>query len=285
MTYIYILERNDIPFYVGKAKNTVRRKHKHYDTYGIDIKMSIIDNCDDGIECWKPLESFWIMYMKFLGFDLKNKNGGGGGPSSYSEESKIKMRKPRCEGTGAKISKTLIERNHSKYYTEEVKSKMGINMKGTHGGPFTEIHISQLKEGSRKNSKRLFQYDLNGNFIKEWKSKGEAFDYIKTYDQRALSQNVISQIKDCCLGRMISCWGYIWRYKDEFIPVVPKYYPIEQYKGYVLINTFYNELEAELYCQENFIIRNKKTKIRDLIKISIKQNKRFYGFNWKYKYE
>ena len=145
------------------------------------------------------------------------------------------MRKPRCEGTGAKISKTLIERNHSKYYTDEIKTKMGISMKGSHGGPFTDNHIIQLKEGSRKNSKRLFQYDLNGKFIKEWKSKGEAFDWIKTQDDRSLTQNVISQIKDCCLGRIISCWGYIWRYKDEFIPVVPKYYPIEQYKDNIII--------------------------------------------------
>lgn len=285
MTYIYILERNNIPFYVGKTKNTTRRKHKHYVTYGTNINLSIIDTCNDGREFWKPLEEFWIRYIEFLGFSLLNKNYGGGGPTYYSEESKLKMRKPRAEGTGSKISKTLLERNHSKYYTEEIKRKMGINMKGTHGGPFTDSHISQLKEGSRKNSKRLFQYDLNGKFIKEWKSKGEAFDWIKTYDQKALNQNVISQIKDCCLGRMISCWGYIWRYKDEFIPVIPKYYPIEQYKDNILINVFYNELEAELYCQENFIIKNKNTKIRDLIKISIKQNKKFCGFNWKYKYE
>lgn len=284
MTYIYILEKNEIPFYVGKAKDVVRRKSRHYQTYGNNINMIIIDNCEDEYKYWRPLEKFWISYIKYLGFDLVNKNNGGGGPSKYSEEFKFKMRKPRREGTGAKISKTLIENNHSKYYTEEVRKKMSDNLKGIPREPFTEECINNMKETRRLTSKRIFQYDLNGKFIKEWRSKGEATDWIRENEERAIYQNVPSQIKDCCLGRMISCWGYIWRFKDEFIPVIPKYYPIEQYKNKILINEFYNELEAEKYVKENFM-RNYsgKKKIRDLIKDSIKNNRKFCEFNWKYK--
>ena len=260
MTYIYILERNEIPFYVGKAKDFIRRKGKHKELYGKDIIMTIIDSCGDEYECWKPLEKFWISYIKFLGFELTNKNNGGGGPSKYTEESKIKMRKPRKEGTGAKISKTLLKNNHSKYYTDDVKQKMSngmtglkrgpiseetrikikeglkdhskhytpeicqkmrIALKGSHGGPLSEEHIIKMKEGRRKKSKRVFQYDLNGKFIKEWSGKGEISDWVKENEERARTQNVISQINDCCIGKIISCWGYIWRFKDEFIPVIP----------------------------------------------------------------
>lgn len=283
MIYIYILEREGVPFYVGKAKNTTRRRHSHYRTYDTNITLSIIDSCDDNRIIWKPLEEFWIRYLEFLGFSLLNKNYGGGGPTSYSEESKIKMRKPR-PGSGVKISKTLIENNHSKYYTEGIRKKMSKNQKGSHCGPFTDTHLSNLKDGLRKNSKRVLQYDLNGKFIKEWKSKGEAVEWIITQETRAIGQNVPSQIKDCCVGRMISCWGYIWRFRDEFIPIVPKYYPIEQYKDGVLLEIFYNELEAENYILKNDLTKNKQ-RPRDLIKMSIKKDKTFCGFKWKYKYE
>lgn len=40
MTKIYILERNGIPFYVGKAKDAIRRKHAHRKTYG--FRYSVI---------------------------------------------------------------------------------------------------------------------------------------------------------------------------------------------------------------------------------------------------
>ena len=109
MIKIYILEKNGIPFYVGKAKNIIRRKHSHTRTYGLDIQLYIIDEVKD----WKYWECYWIEQFKQWGFKLENKNNGGGGPSSYTEEQKQKMRKPRIEGTGDKISKTLKERNHS----------------------------------------------------------------------------------------------------------------------------------------------------------------------------
>ena len=42
MVKIYVLEKNCIPFYIGKAKNTIRRKHSHARTYGLDIQLHII---------------------------------------------------------------------------------------------------------------------------------------------------------------------------------------------------------------------------------------------------
>ena len=127
MFKIYYLHRgDDIPFYIGKAKNHIRRKHSHYITYGNEIELIIIDE----VEGWKFWESYWIEQFQQWGFVLENKNKGGGGPSSYTEEQKLKMRKPHKIGTGQKISKTLKERNHSKYYTKEVRYKMSISQKG-----------------------------------------------------------------------------------------------------------------------------------------------------------
>lgn len=227
-TKIYFLTKNDIPFYIGKSINCVRRKHKHYITYGNDIKLEIIDECESIKSEWRFWEEFYIHLFKSWGFILLNKNNGGGGPTTYTEEQKKKMRKPH-PGAGANISKTLKANGHSKWYTPEIKEKMSKALKGSHSGPFTDSHIENIKISRRKKSKRVIQYDFQGNFIKEWESKGQAAELIRENNVRARIQNVPSQIKDCCLGRMISCWGSIWRFKDYPILVVPKFKIINQF--------------------------------------------------------
>ena len=206
MYSIYILEKNNIPFYIGKAKNPIRRKNSHKRKHGLDVQFSIIDEVED----WKFWESFWIEQFKYWGFKLDNKNNGGGGPSNYTEEQKQKMRGLR-PGTGNKISKTLKERNHSQYYTEEVRLKISKNNKGT-SKPFSESHKIAMGIAKRKQAKIVIQYDLENNFIKEWESKGQAALWIK--EQTGKTSNLVSQIKDCILGRQKTAFGYKWKYKQ-----------------------------------------------------------------------
>ena len=70
MYKIYVLEKNELPFYIGKAKNAVRRYHGHRRTFGLDIKLQIIDEVED----WKFWESYWIEQFQQWGFILENKN-------------------------------------------------------------------------------------------------------------------------------------------------------------------------------------------------------------------
>ena len=205
MIKIYILERNGIPFYVGKAKDSTRRKHSHRKTYGLDIQSYVIDEVED----WKFWESYWIEQFRCWGFKLENKNNGGGGPSNYTEEQKQKMKGPR-PGTGEKISKTLRERNHSQYYTDEIKQKISQNNKGK-PKPFSESHKIAMGIAKRKQAKPVLQCDLENNIIKEWESKGQAAVWIK--EQTNKRSNVTSQIKDCILGRQKTAFGYKWKYK------------------------------------------------------------------------
>lgn len=205
MIKIYVLEKNSVPFYIGKAKDATRRKHAHRRTYGLDIQSYIIDEVED----WKFWESYWIEQFKQWGFKLENKNNGGGGPSSYTEEQKQKMRGPR-PGTGDKISKTLKERNHSQYYTEEVKNKISQGTKGK-PKPFSDTHKIAMGIAKRKQAKTVLQCDLSGNIIKEWESKGQAALWIK--EQTGKTSNLTSQIKDCILGKQKTAFGYKWKYK------------------------------------------------------------------------
>jgi len=205
MTSIYILEKNGIPFYVGKAEDVTRRKHRHYQTYGTNITLYVIDKVKD----WKFWERHYISLFKSWGFKLENKNNGGGGPEKYTEEQKQKMRKPR-PGSGDKISKTLKERNHSKYYTEEVRQKISNNNKNK-SKPFSEKHKQNMGIAKRKQAYSVLMYDLQDNLIKEWESKGQAAEWIK--EQTGKTSNITSQIKDCILGRQKTAFKYKWKYK------------------------------------------------------------------------
>lgn len=56
----------------------------------------------------------------------------------------------------------------------------------------------------RKNCKIVYQYDLDGNFIKEWGSLieiQEVLGYLK------------ANISHCCLGKYQSAYGFIWSYE------------------------------------------------------------------------
>jgi hypothetical protein len=204
MINIYILERNKIPFYVGKANDVVRRKHSHYQKYGNDITLTVIDEVED----WKYWEEYWIEQFKTWGFILLNQNKGGGGPERYTEEQKQKMRGPR-PGTGDKISKTLKQRNHTKYYTKSVRQKISEGNKIPK--PFSDEHIQNMGIAKRKQATPVLQYDLEDNFIKEWESKGQAAEWIK--EQTGKTSNVTSQIKDCILGKQKTAFKYKWKYK------------------------------------------------------------------------
>lgn len=54
-----------------------------------------------------------------------------------------------------------------------------------------------------KCAKRVLQYDLDGNFIKEWPSVSEI--------GRQLGYGV-GNISECCLGKHKFVYGFIWRY-------------------------------------------------------------------------
>jgi len=69
---------------------------------------------------------------------------------------------------------------------------------------FKEIDLDRLNYQKRKVS----QYDLQGNFIKSFESIKDAASY--EFDE--------GNIQDCCVGRLKSSKGYIWRYSEDSPP-------------------------------------------------------------------
>ena len=54
--------------------------------------------------------------------------------------------------------------------------------------------------------KVVLQYDLAGNFIREWNSVDEAAKY---YNRTGAA------IRMCCIGKNSKSAGFVWKYKDE----------------------------------------------------------------------
>lgn len=185
-TKIYYLHYgDDIPFYVGKTTKIQGRMGAHRSKFGKNVILEVIDEVLTSE--WKFWECYWIEQFKQWGFKLENKNNGGGGMTHFISSPE----------RGLKIS----------------KSRLGKPM--THKGkPFSKEHKDKIKLTreflkSRPNIWSILpvlQYDLNGNFIQEFKSQTEA----------TLSVNAKGDgVGACCRGRQKTAYNYIWKFKNK----------------------------------------------------------------------
>jgi hypothetical protein len=110
--YIYFLHRgDDIPFYIGKTINPKGRLSEHKREKYPNSIMEIIDEVNE--EDYIFWESHYIWLFRSWGFNLENKNFGGGGDiggkPKHTEESKM----------------TIGEKNKGWIPSEEIKEKTG----------------------------------------------------------------------------------------------------------------------------------------------------------------
>lgn len=136
-------------------------------------------------------------------------------------------------------------------------------------------------------AKYVVQYDLLGNFIKEYKSQIEAAVEIGNITSSSISK--------CCIAKQGSAGGFVWRFKEDPAPTINEInvhsIPIIQYdKTGNIINTYSSIIEASNItgiCEDSIskcCIHRRKSgggyiwrKINDpLIKSDIKSDK-FWG--------
>jgi hypothetical protein len=236
ITKIYLVENcfgisNKV--YIGKTKNSREKAHKR--KFGEQIKYTYIDSINSlEYKDWKPLETYWINQFKAWGFDVLNENEGGGGPITHSEEIKKKIsdklknkqKPPRTKKHCNNLSKSLIgksrkgngrkrgtilsskeleiRRKKRKKQSLETIEKRRLKNLGKKRTQETKIKMSNAKKGKpSNNSKPVFQYDLNNNLIKIWKTVSEA----------ALFFNIRRQgIVTCAINKSKTYKNYIWKY-------------------------------------------------------------------------
>ena len=163
----------------------------------------------------ETLERQLIQYYGRIGYEsdgiLVNKSAGGykrnhGTKKSLEVKSKIST------------SNKGISRNKGKIYSEEHKQKISQGKKGWIPSKERSIKISSKTKGriqsiqereKRSHSaksifKPILQYDLNGNFIKEWENITQAKKWLGKGD-----------IHGCLSNKQTKAGGYKWGYKEK----------------------------------------------------------------------
>jgi len=98
--------------------------------------------------------------------------------------------------------------------TDEWKENYAQLMSKTNlGRIISDEHKQKISESNRSfgprlwNDKPILQYDLNGNFIKEWKNQLTAQQQIRPNNPKG------DQIGLCCRGKISTAYDYIWKFK------------------------------------------------------------------------
>lgn len=208
MTKIYLVENcygDSNKVYIGKTKNS--REYPHKKTYGNQIIYTYIDEVNSlNRKDWGPIESYWLEQFRQWGFELMNKNKyGGSGPEFLSQESRDKKSKSMIGKTHSietclKISKSKT--NHPCYSNPEIGLKIS---KSKIGKPLNITRTLKHKQILKNiHSVSITQYDLQGNFIKDWNSIQEAALYYNIQ-----KGHICNNLK----GRSKTSNGFIWKYK------------------------------------------------------------------------
>lgn len=217
------LDKNE-PFYIGIG---TKRNHKHFSlkaeynrAYETNRKESyiwnnIVNKTSYEIEILLESDDYNFIKEKEIEFIslygrinnntgiLTNMTDGGDGFIGYIP-SKEKIEKHKIFMTGRKQSQEEKQkRNESRkgyLHSEETKLKISNSHKGK---KTSKEHLEKLYKGQiLANSKPINQYDLEGNFIREWQSATVAAKEINLHP---------TSIRHCVQGKTKTSGGYIWK--------------------------------------------------------------------------
>lgn len=158
--------------------------------------IEMVDIVNEQSIC-NDLEIKWIGHIRNLGYRLLNLTDGGNVTTGYkfTEEQKNKMRgripwnkdRKMTDIERYKISKSLERYNR-------------LNGNTFYGKKHSDISKMKISKG---NSKEVYQFDMDGNFIRKWKSCLEVEKVIGLYVSRV------------CKGYRKTAGGYMWSYKKN----------------------------------------------------------------------
>ena len=146
------------------------------------------------------------------GYNLKE---GGGSTGKLSEETREKISeaslgKTLSEETKQKMREAKKGEKHNmfgKEHTEESKHKMREAHTGKEHTEETKKKMREAKSGEKNpTSKKVYQYTLDGTYVDDFGSSGEA--------ARALGKSSGSLISMCARGELKTAYGFKWSYTE-----------------------------------------------------------------------
>ena len=241
---VYIGQSINIEKRFREHRNSMNKKqtklYKSFQKYGfINHVFEIIEECL--INQLDERESFWKhYYLNLVNNNWKlvlfhELYDAGGGPKSNFTKQKIGLAnsKPKPQGFGNKISKAIGQYNLNGEFirkwnsiTEAKKQISGDILSCCQGKQKTaggfiwryyvdnlniDIDLTNKNAGVKKTDKwiknkykSINQYDMQGNFIKDWESMKQIVKELN-YSQ--------SGISNCCRGIYKQANNYIWKFK------------------------------------------------------------------------
>lgn len=212
--------------YIGKTVNPISRLHGHlkeargkdkfiHNPYkcrwinkellkGNKIKIVIIDTVwNEDSDFW---EIFYIKKYKNLGYKLTNLSPGGELSHNMQETLVLNLnseviKRFKSVGEAARYYNIPINNVRDNIYGRRnyVKGKVFIKA--------ADYDVNKSYNINRKRKRRqIYQFDLNGNFIKEWQS---IFEIAENTDFN------INTIRQVLCDRQNSSRNYIWSYSAE----------------------------------------------------------------------
>lgn len=208
--------------YIGQSKDVFKRWFEHTTSStqsnkllhddiikcGIEnFTFEVLEICEDSIS----LNEKEIYYInKYQSFESGyNETVGGNGTKKYYTYNKDKRLKI--------IYKLLKESNLN---LKEIGDKVGLSCSTindiNNGRIGFDTNIKYpirnkeecLKIAKAKISRKIAQYNMNGEHIQTFDSITEACNFLKL-------SRYSSSISACCKGKHKSAYGYIWRYLDD----------------------------------------------------------------------
>lgn len=229
-----IFDEAGVPLYIGKTKQKLLiRESQHQKRLKRKVFIHELDLVKK--DEWKFWESYWIDQFKSWGFNLLNKNKGGGGPEFHSESVRKKMSSTPRPQTSQKlkgkkrpdVSKRMKGFSFSPETCKKIsQSKTGITYSEERNKNIKKSNEKHYKPNSERNkqiSKKLkgrnitwiskikipiYQFDKSGNFICEWDSASSAASFLNKSP---------SAISECCNGKRKSAYNYIWKFQKEYL--------------------------------------------------------------------
>lgn len=134
--------------------------------------------------------------------------------------------------------------------------------------------IGGIGGGNEIQKKTVYQFDLNGNFIRSYKSARDAAMTVSPDNQ----DTIRASIKNCCLGTSYSSCGFFWSYYKEFIKKEDYQNNINRRKNKIAQYTLSGKF---LRYYDNIIEARNATGLRNLYS-SIRGECSIGGFQWRY---
>lgn len=199
----YIGKANDLKKRYSQHISSSKKEGKTYVKHWIKTLLAqnikpIMEKIEEiEYSLWEQRESFWIEFYKNKGCDLCNLTSGGEGLTECSEQTKTKLRESNKRNIAKyqtpEFKSKISELSKKSVRTQEHCDKISQSKKGKKLSKETILKISESKKGKRavsdekykeiakvtapflkkaneKRQKKVYQYSLEKEFIKEWES-------------------------------------------------------------------------------------------------------------------